>query len=336
MVAPSATASDSAKNGIPRLAFSDPSIGSTTTCVAPPEPNVRSPNSSEISVKSARGVSSRRTIASSAAASIATVSSPPSPAPTTGSRAPGVGGSPSPPRTPSPAARHVASQSVKWLKQKARSQLRIEVGRLLRQHLALARAAEHVLDPRRPEQERSLGLAVVDGRDRFAALRRVADALRRQGVDDLDVEPVALEQLIAAAPVEDDPRELVAWLVDRCPADAIDRLGEPVGREDRQSLLAGRDEHDHHPGTCLRAVLIVEGECGLVAVVAVGDQELRVGEALAWIVLDAPEPVAPRGEVRLALGNLDRVAVVQQEDRLELGPRRPPGPQAAPLRPGVG
>ena len=79
----------------------------------------------------------------------------------------------------------------------------------------------------------------------------------------------------------------------------------------------------------------MEGECGLVAVVAVGDQELRVGEALAWIVLDAPEPVAPRGEVRLALGNLDRVAVVQQKDRLELGPRRPQEPQAPLLRPGV-
>src|SRR6266480_4468117 len=282
MVAPSATASESAKNGIPRLAFSDPSIGSTTTCVGPPEPNVRLPSSSEISMKSAPVVSSRRTIASSAAASIATVSSPPSPAPTTGSRSTRVGKSASTPRTSSTAARHVASQSVKWLKQKARSQLRIEVGRLLRQHLALARAGEHVLDPRRPEQERSLGLAVVDGRDRFAALRRVADALRRQGVD------------------------------------AVDGLGEPVGREDRQSLLAGRDEHDHHPRTCVRAVLLVEGKRGLVAMVAVGDQELRVGEALAWIVLDAPEPVAPRGEVRLALGNLDRVAVVQQEDRLEL------------------
>src|SRR5256886_15660030 len=335
MVAPSATASESAKNGIPRLASSDPSIGSTTTCVAPPEPNVRSPSSSEMGVTWGPGAWSRRTIASSAAGSIATVSSPPWPAPTTGSRSTRVGRSSSTPRTSSTAARHVASQSVKWLKQKARSQLRIEVGRLLRQHLALAGAAEHVLDPRRPEQERSLGLAVVDGRDRFAALRRVADALRRQGVDDLDVEPVALEQLIAAAPVEDNPRELVTRLVDRCPMDAVDRLSEPMGREDRQSLLAGRDEHDHHPGTCLRAVLLVEGKRGLVAVVAVGDQELRVGEALAGIVLDAPDPVAPRGEVRLALGNLDRVAVVQQEDRLELGPRRPQEPQAPLLRPGV-
>src|SRR6266496_2397254 len=238
MVAPSPTANESAKNGIPRLAFSDPSIGSTTTCVGPPEPNVRSPSSSEISVKSAPVVSSRLTIVSSAAASIATVSSPPLPAPTTGSRSTRVGSSASTPRTSSTAARQVASQSVKRLKQKARGQLRIEVGRLLRQHLALARAREHVLDPGRPEQECSLGLAVVDGRDRLAPLRRVADALRRQGVDDLDVEPVALEQLIATAPIEDDPRELVPWLVDRCPADAVDRLSEPVSREDRQSLVA--------------------------------------------------------------------------------------------------
>src|SRR6266516_2895743 len=217
MVAPSATANESAKNGIPRLAFSDPSIGSTTTCVGPPEPNVRSPSSSEISVKSAPVVSSRLTIVSSAAASIATVSSPPLPAPTTGSRSTRVGSSASTPRTSSNAARQVASQSVKRLKQKARGQLRIEVGRLLRQHLALARAREHVLDPGRPEQECSLGLAGVDG---------------------LDVEPVALEQLIATAPIEDDPRELVPWLVDRCPADAVDRLSEPVSREDRQSLVA--------------------------------------------------------------------------------------------------
>src|SRR6185437_7200671 len=167
MVAPSATASESAKKGIPRLAFSDPSIGSTTTCVGPPEPNVRSPSSSEISVKSAPVVSSRRTIASSAAASIATVSSPPLPAPTTGSRSTRVGSSASTPRTSSTAAREVASQSVKWLKQKARGQLGEEVGGFLRQDLALACAREHVLDPRRPEQERPLGLAAIDGRNRL-------------------------------------------------------------------------------------------------------------------------------------------------------------------------
>src|SRR6185503_13759519 len=156
MVAPSATASESAKNGIPRLALREPSIGSTTTCVAPPAPNARSPSSSEISVKSPPISSSRRTIASSAAASIATVSSPPLPAPTTGSRSTRVGSSASTPRTSSTAARQVVSQLVKWLKQKARGELGEEVGGLLRQDVALARAREHVLDPRRPEQERPL------------------------------------------------------------------------------------------------------------------------------------------------------------------------------------
>src|SRR3954468_14626368 len=162
MVAPSATATDSAKNGMPRLAFKEPSIGSTTTCVGPPEPNARSPSSSEINVKSAPVVSSRRTIASSEAASIATVSSPPWPAPTTGSRSTRVGRSASTPRTSSTAARQIAGQSVKRLEQEARGQLGIEVGGLLRQHLAVARAREHVLDPRRPEQEGGLGFAAVD------------------------------------------------------------------------------------------------------------------------------------------------------------------------------
>src|SRR5438094_527040 len=188
MVAPSATASERAKNGMPRLAFSEPSIGSTTTCVAPPAPNARSPSSSEISMKSPPMSSSRRTIAASDAASMATVSSPPWPAPTTGSRSTRVGSSASTPRTSSTAARQVASQSVKWLKEKSGRQLGIEVGGLLRQHLALARAREHFLDPRRPEQERRRGLAAVDGCNRLAPLRRVGDALQRQRVDDLDVE----------------------------------------------------------------------------------------------------------------------------------------------------
>src|SRR5438046_3335375 len=158
IVAPPATATDNAKKGIPRLAFREPSIGSTTTCAAPPDPKARSPSSSEISVKSPPVASSRRTIAFSAAASIATVSSPPLPAPTTGSRSTRVGSSTSTPRTSSTAARQVASQSVKRLKQEARGQLGEEVGGLLRQHLALARAGEHILDPSRPEQKRSPGL----------------------------------------------------------------------------------------------------------------------------------------------------------------------------------
>ena len=88
-------------------------MGSTTTWVEPPSPKTRSPSSSEISVKLAPVASSRRTIASSEAASIATVSSPPSPAPTTGSRSTRVGRSTRTPRTSSTAARQVVSQSIK-------------------------------------------------------------------------------------------------------------------------------------------------------------------------------------------------------------------------------
>ena len=62
-----------------RFAFSEPSIGSQTTRHGVPVPKTRSPSSSETSVKSWSSCSSRCTTAVSAAASIAVVSSPPSP-----------------------------------------------------------------------------------------------------------------------------------------------------------------------------------------------------------------------------------------------------------------
>ena len=62
-----------------RLAFSEPSIGSQTTRHGFPVPKTRSPSSSETSVKLSSSASSRCTTAVSAAASIAVVSSPPSP-----------------------------------------------------------------------------------------------------------------------------------------------------------------------------------------------------------------------------------------------------------------
>ena len=57
-------------------------------------------------------------------------------------------------------------------------------------------------------------------------------------------------------------------------------LRDPVRREDRQALLAGRDDHREQPRRRLGAVLLVEGERRLVAVMPVGDQQLRVGELL--------------------------------------------------------
>ena len=73
-MSPSATAIEIEKNGMPRFAFSEPSIGSTTTVN---RPSPRTPTSSLTSVTSSPRKRSR--ITRSAAASIAVVSSPPSP-----------------------------------------------------------------------------------------------------------------------------------------------------------------------------------------------------------------------------------------------------------------
>jgi hypothetical protein len=54
----------------------------------------------------------------------------------------------------------------------------------------------------------------------------------------------------------------------------------------------------------------------------VGDQQLHVREPFARIVLHPPEAVAANGEIGLALRKLDGIAVVEQEDRLQLRPRR--------------
>ena len=45
--------------------------------------------------------------------------------------------------------------------------------------------------------------------------RRVRDALRREPVDDLGVEPVALEQLVPSLSVEDEAGQVISRTVDR-------------------------------------------------------------------------------------------------------------------------
>src|SRR6266487_125168 len=285
MAWPSATATEKEKNGIPRFALTEPSIGSTTTCV---EPLPRRPASSDTTVSSSPRDSRRRRIACSAAASIAVVSSPPSPSPTTGSRSARVGSSSSTPRRSPTSARQVSSQSVKRVEEKPRCQLREEVGRLLRHDLAAARPLEHRLDRRGPDEERSLRLAAVDGSLRLLAGCGVRDADRLRPLDDFDVEPVLAEVEILAAPVEDRSGEISVRRCDLLPFDGSDPFRDAVRREDLEPLLARRDEDDHHPGARLGAVLLVEGERRLVTVMAVGDQQLvhfgrRVG---------APEPVA--------------------------------------------
>ena len=66
------------------------------------------------------------------------------------------------------------------------------------------------------------------------------------------------------------------------------------------------------------------GQRGLVAMVAVRDQEPPVGKRLANIlVLEPPEPCAFDLELRRPVGNRERrLSLVQKEDRLELRLRR--------------
>src|SRR5437868_4782181 len=325
---PSATAIETLKNGIPRFAFSDPSIGSTTTTVESPSTK---PTSSE-TIETPSGRNRSRTTRS-ASASTAVVSSPPSPRRSTGSRSSRVGISASTPRTSATAARQSSSQSVKRVEEQAGGELRIEERALLRHDVATAGDLPHVLDARRAEQERGLRLAAVDGRDRVVSLRRVRHALRLQRVDDLGIEPVALDELIPAVAVEHDAGKLVPGRIDRRAGDTVHRPRKTVRREDGQALLVGRHDHRQKPRG------LAERERSLVPVVAVGDEELRVGELLrervAELGVEAPQLVAADLQIGLAQPvDLDR-PVPEEEQRLELRARRAQEAQPALLRPGM-
>ncbi len=108
-------------------------------------------------------------------------------------------------------------------------------------------------------------------------------------------------------------------------------------REDLEAGVGGGNEHDHHASALRRPFLCCVGDGSLVAVVPVRDQELPVGERLRdTVTRNAPEPGAVGNEIGLALGRDDRrVSVIEEEDRLELGPRCAQEPQTALLRPGV-
>src|SRR5438105_1591171 len=332
IVGPLETAIDSEKNPMPRFALSEPSIGSITKRASPPEPRRTSPRSSDTSTPSRLAASNLRMIPDSAAASIAVVSSPPSPVPTTGSRSARVGSSASANRTSSTAARQRSSQpSVKRVEEETRGELREEVRALLGHDVAATCYREDVVDARRAEQERRLRVPRVDGRDSLVAARRVRHALRCESIDELHVETFAVEELVSAGAVEDDARKLVTGCVDRRAANPVDVLRDAMRRKDREPRLTRRHEHDHHPCARVGAVLVVERERGLVAMVSVGNEELQVGDV--GTALDAPEPVPSGGDVRCALRDLGARAVVQEEDRLELRARRPQEAQASLLWP---
>ena len=113
---------------------------------------------------------------------------------------------------------------------------------------------------------------------------------------------------------------------------------EPVRGEDLEPGILGRDENDGHLRAGRESLLLAEGDRRLVAVVAVGDQELLVVEvADEHRVVDPPELRAFDLQIRLSLGPLDRGgAVVEQEDRLQLDARCPQQAESRLLRAGVG
>ena len=87
----------------------------------------------------------------------------------------------------------------------------------------------------------------------------------------------------------------------------------------------------------LAGVLRGEGDGGLVAVVAVGDQQLLVVErADEARIVEPPQLRALDLEVGVAVGATGGCRpVVEEEDRLQLDARRPQQPQAPLLRAGV-
>ena len=128
----------------------------------------------------------------------------------------------------------------------------------------------------------------------------------------------------------------------------VDAGEEPVGGEDGEPGVAERDEAHQHVRVRGARLLGVHAR-GLVAVVAVGDQQLgrrqrlgRRGDGLG--VGDPPQPVhravvvgrlAERRPAEVRRERRPGVAVVEGEDRREVRPRGPRQPQPVLLRPRV-
>src|SRR5262245_45996308 len=183
------------------FALTLPSIGSTTTRSVGSAPNRRSPSSSDTSTKStpSRWSASRRaTIASSAAKSMATVSSPPFPRPTGRERASRVGSSSSSKRMSAAASRQRPSQStvtasadpsfVERREQESARQLRVEVRRLLRHRLPEPGDRLHLGHGRRPHEERAAGTSAGDGLLGLGGGGGERDVAKRQPIHGRDVQ----------------------------------------------------------------------------------------------------------------------------------------------------
>ena len=91
--------------------------------------------------------------------------------------------------SPTQSRQSSASRPSYGVEEEPARQLGEEVRRLLRHHLAAARALEDVLDARRPQQEGTVELARVDARDGLVEIGRVAEpVVADETVDELDVE----------------------------------------------------------------------------------------------------------------------------------------------------
>src|SRR5215212_5449433 len=119
-------------------------------------------------------------------------------------------------------------------------------------------------------------------------------------------------------------------------------LEHAVRREDRHAGIARADQDGEQIGAVLRPVLLVERQRGLVAVVAVSDEQLTVGEGLSELLVGEPPQARPVDlEVGHRGGHLERRGtVIEQEDRLDVrthGAQQPePALRWASVRPLVG
>ena len=149
--------------------------------------------------------------------------------------------------------------------------------------------SEDVLDPSRAHQDGDRRVALVDGPDRLLPVRRVADALVAEPVDKPDVElAFAVDgQLRIAVAVDDGGRAVAGELLKR--AEGTLRIGQAILDWQRLGRLRFEDTvrgKDHQPGVLEadedreHVVALGEREGGFVAMVAVGDQQLPLGEGV--------------------------------------------------------
>ena len=228
------------------------------------------------------------------------------------------------------------------MKSRPLGSLGIEVRALLRHRLAALGELADEIDARRAHEDGSLRGAGVHGGLRLLLVRRVRHSFEPEPVDERRVGLVGLtgHDRRPARPVDDGGRAIGRQRAVEGPL-AVDRpeaLGDPVRGEDREALLLRGDDDDEQPGALLGSLLGVVRERRLVAMVAVGDEQPRVGEDVRRVALKTPEPAAHALELHLqhalSVRSLES-PVVEEEDRLHLRPERPQQAKAPLLRPRV-